>query len=435
MTRTEALATTAGVEGRRHMHIMYFTEQPDSAYPEPRDEDGNLGTTRLTFSNANYDSVAGSRLYNERLEHYRLAEQVGFDGIMLNEHHNAPFCMQSQITVWASVLAAVTDRVKIVLLGTPLPTIDNPVGTAESLAMIDMLSKGRLVAGIVRGGGAEQFANNANPAYNRDRFNEAHDLMVKTWTEPGPWRWEGDHYQFRVVNPWAMPLQKPHPYIWVPGTASNETIEWCAEHRYPYVALNTSIETTKEIWDLYDRTAERVGYTAGPEHRGYLLRVHVQDTEERAVENAKQFMWMRGEFAGTGQPEYAAPTGYSSPSKRRANLELINRRVSDSRLRSRPFDAQRKDRAIVAGTPDQVIAELRVIMEETRPGIFALWGSDGRVTNEDTRRCIELLGTEVLPALRAIASDLGLDGPFDADAPVSQQFQQPPRAGAAPVTA
>ena len=408
---------------------MYFTEQPDSAYPEPHDEDGNLGTTRLMFSNGNFDPVNGSRLYNERLAQYILAEEVGFDGIMLNEHHNAPFCMQSQIEVWASVLAAVTKRVKIVLLGAPLPTLDNPVAMAESLSMIDMLSKGRLVAGIVRGGGAEQFANNANPAYNRERFNEAHDLMVKTWTEPGPWRWEGDHYQFRVVNPWAMPLQKPHPYIWVPGTASKETVVWCAQHRYPYICLNTSIETTKQIWELYDKTAEEVGYTAGPEHRGYLLRVHVQDTEERAVANAREFLWMQGEFAGVSQPEYAIPPGYASPDKRRENVELVNRRVQDTRLRLRPFDVQRKDRSIIAGTPEQVVAELRVVMEATRPGIFALWANDGRVGDADSRRCIELMGSDVLPALREIADELDLKGPFEVDAPVSQQFLEAPRPG------
>ena len=412
------------------MHFLYFTEQPDSAYPEPRGEDGLLGTTRLMFSNRNFNPVEGSRLYNERLAQYLLAEEVGFDGIMLNEHHNAPFCMQAQIQVWASVLAAVTKRVKIVLLGAPLPTVDNPVALAESLSMIDMLSKGRLVAGIVLGGGAEQFANNANPAYNRDRFIEAHDLMVRTWTEPGPWRWEGDHYQFRVVNPWTMPLQKPHPYIWVPGTASEETIVWCAEHRYPYVCLNTSIATTKGIWDIYDRTAREVGYTAGSEHRGYLLRVHVQDTEEKAIENAREFLWMQGEFAGVSQPEYAMPPGYSSPSKRRENVELMNRRVRDTRLRVRPFDVQRKDRSIVAGTPEQVVRELRVIMEETRPGIFAIWGSDGRIGNADTRRCIELLGAEVLPALREIATELDLKSPFEVDAPVSREFMTPPRPGA-----
>ena len=121
------------------MHLMYFTEQPMSNYPE--DAVGDDGVTALMFSNSNFDPVAGSQLYNERLIEYQLVEEVGFDGIMLNEHHNAPFCMQAQITVWASILAAATERVKIVLLGTPLPTIENPVAISESLSMIDMISK------------------------------------------------------------------------------------------------------------------------------------------------------------------------------------------------------------------------------------------------------------------------------------------------------
>jgi alkanesulfonate monooxygenase SsuD/methylene tetrahydromethanopterin reductase-like flavin-dependent oxidoreductase (luciferase family) len=130
------------------MHLMYFTEQPMSAYPEQEGRD--FGATALMFSNRHFDPVAGSRLYNEYLEHYRLAEEVGFDGIMLNEHHNAPFCMQAKCNVFASILAATTRRVKLVLLGNPLPLADNPVRLAEELAMIDMVSGGRLVSGFVR---------------------------------------------------------------------------------------------------------------------------------------------------------------------------------------------------------------------------------------------------------------------------------------------
>ena len=126
---------------------------------------------------------------------------MGVDGIMLNEHHNAPFCMQAKANVFAFLLAGMTKRVKIVLLGNPLPLTDNPVRLAEELAMIDMVSKGRLVSGFVRGGGQEQLATNANPAYNRERFQEAHDLIVKTWTVPGPFRWEGKHYHQRGGQP------------------------------------------------------------------------------------------------------------------------------------------------------------------------------------------------------------------------------------------
>src|SRR5947209_15237737 len=187
------------------MHLMYFTEQLMSAYPAEAGLD--FGATALLFSNKYFDPVEGSRLYNERIAEYLYAEEVGIDGIMLNEHHNAPFCMQAKANIFAAVLAGATKRVKIVMLGNPLPLTENPVQLAEELAMIDMISKGRLVSGFVRGGGQEQLANGVNPAFNRERFVEAHDLVQKTWTEPGPFRWEGTHYQQRVVNPWAVPLQ------------------------------------------------------------------------------------------------------------------------------------------------------------------------------------------------------------------------------------
>jgi len=169
------------------MHMMYFTEQPMAAYDAKAGLD--FGATALTFSNSHYDSNEGSRLYNEFLEDYLLAEEYGADGIMLNEHHNAPFCMQAKTNIFAAILAAVTKRVKIVILGNPLPLCDNPIRMAEELAMIDMISKGRLVPGFVRGGGQEQLASGVNPAFNRERFIEAHDLIQKIWSEPGPFRW------------------------------------------------------------------------------------------------------------------------------------------------------------------------------------------------------------------------------------------------------
>src|SRR5712691_8803401 len=136
------------------MHLMYFTEQPMSAYPE--EEGRKFGYTALVFPNKYFDPAEGARLYEERIIDYQLVEEVGFDGIMLNEHHNAPFCMQAKCNVMASILAAVTKRVKIVLLGNPLPIAENPVRLAEELAMIDMISKGRLVSGFVRGGASSR---------------------------------------------------------------------------------------------------------------------------------------------------------------------------------------------------------------------------------------------------------------------------------------
>ncbi len=406
------------------MHLMYFTEQPMSTYP--REAGHDAGNTALMISNEHFDPVDGSRLYNERLREYVLCEEVGFDGIMLNEHHNAPFCMQAKTNVFASILAGMTDRVKIVPLGNPLPLSENPVRIAEELAMIDMISGGRLVSGIVRGGGTEQLAAGVNPAYNRERFIEAHDLIVKTWTQPGPFRWEGKHYQNRIVNPWTTPLQKPHPRIWVPGVASRETTEWAASHRYPYICLNTTLEATQKIWEVYDEAANEVGYEPGPENRGYLLRVHVQDTEEKAMEGAAEFNWMMGEFTGLAHPVWSSPAGYASPQHRRALVEIANnRRPSPRGGAAPPLDKQIETMQIIAGTPDQVVEKQRVVMEGTRPGIFAFWGNDGSVSHEDSKRCIELLGKEVLPSVREIADELELNSPFDVDAPVSLEHSAP----------
>ncbi|MEE9284875.1 MAG: LLM class flavin-dependent oxidoreductase, partial [Dehalococcoidia bacterium] len=326
------------------MHLMYFTEQPMSAYPESAREE--FGYTSLLFPNRFFDPQRAARLYSERIEEYVYAEEMGVDGIMLNEHHNAPFCMSAKINLIASVLAAKTKRVKLVMLGNPLPLTDNPVRLAEELAMIDMISDGRLVSGFVRGGGVEALATNSNPAYNRERFEEAHDLIIKAWTAPGPFRWERTHYQLRVVNPWALPLQQPHPRVWVPGISSKETIVWAAHHRYPYIALNTTLEDTLKIWTIYDEAAAAAGYEAGPEQRGYLLRCHVAETEEKALENAREFLWMQGEFTGLTHPVWASPPGYLGPWARRA---LARQRARGTRRVWPTFEEQLESSQIVAG--------------------------------------------------------------------------------------
>src|SRR4051794_14367154 len=413
------------------MHMMYFTEQPMAAYDAQ--EGLKYGATALTFSNKHYNSVEGSRLYNEYIEDYLLAEESGADGIMLNEHHNAPFCMQARTNVFASILAAMTKNVKIVILGNPLPLSDNPVQLAEELAMIDMISKGRLVSGFVRGGGQEQLAAGVNPAYNRERFQEAHDLITKIWTEPGPFRWEGTHYQHRVVNPWAVPLQKPHPRIWIPGVLSKETVIWAAEHGYPYIALNTPVERTRQIWDLYDGVAAQAGFKGGTDYHGLLKQIHVAETEEKAIENARQFMWMQGEFTGLAHPVWSSPAGYGSPEFRRQFAESSTGRATSLRARP-PLEKQMEELMVIAGTPKQVIAKVRILLEETRPGILAFWGNDGTVSHEDAKTCIRLLGTEVFPAVREIAKELDLKSPFETDQPVSVKFlpgnERPARAAA-----
>jgi alkanesulfonate monooxygenase SsuD/methylene tetrahydromethanopterin reductase-like flavin-dependent oxidoreductase (luciferase family) len=196
------------------MKIGYFTERPYRWVPE---EAVFKNHAFFAVSNKYFDREKAADDYNYYLDEACYAEELGFDAIALNEHHGTPFCMGGVMNVEAAILARITKKVKIVLVGNPLPVIKHPLRMAEELAEIDLISRGRLVAGWVRGAGSEQFFNNANPAYNREMFNEAHDFIIQAWTRPGPWRYEGKHFHYRHVNPWALPYQKPHPPMWIPG--------------------------------------------------------------------------------------------------------------------------------------------------------------------------------------------------------------------------
>ncbi|HEY1292220.1 MAG TPA: LLM class flavin-dependent oxidoreductase [Chloroflexota bacterium] len=374
-------------------NYYYFSEQPYTAYdPAIQEEHPAL---RLMLPNCLFDPQVASDLYNRYHDEYQVADESGFDGIMINEHHTAPFCMQASITITGAVLAKITKNVKILMLGAPLPVVDNPLRLSEELAMIDCISRGRLISGVVRGGGVESLANNVNPAYNRERFEEAHDLIIAAWTRPGPFRWEGKHFEYRVVNPWVLPLQKPHPPIMVPGTASPETVIWAAQHRYPYVVLGSSMAQTQELISLYRDTAAECGYEMGPEHIGYLIRVFVADTEEKAQAEGHNFFWQNG--ALNKQPrEWMAPPGYAS-------IDFAG--IRRLRAVSKPFDSQAYQEAqdnyqVVLGTPDQVIEKLRYVRDTLGIGHMCLWAQDGYMSHQDTVRCIELFGNEVLPALR-----------------------------------
>ena len=127
------------------MHIMYFTERP---YREVPEDEVIKNRSFFGVPNRFFDREVGSRLYNEYLDEAVYAEEMGFDGVMLNEHHGTPFCMGAVMNVEAAILARITKKVRIVLLGNPLPTLRNPLRMAEELAEIDLISKGTAGAGM-----------------------------------------------------------------------------------------------------------------------------------------------------------------------------------------------------------------------------------------------------------------------------------------------
>ena len=109
-------------------------------------------------------------------------------------------------------------------------------------------------------------------------FDAPKHLVFKAWTTPGPFRYEGKHFHYRVIDPWVLPIQKPHPPFWIPGLVSPDTVLWCAKKRYPYIALATQLAPTVEMWKLYTEQAAREEQQDNREPSGdTLLDIGVQE--------------------------------------------------------------------------------------------------------------------------------------------------------------
>ena len=376
--------------------VYFFTEMAYSSFPQ--DEAEKLGYSALLFPNKYFDAHDAKTYYEWYFEEQEYATEVGFDGIMINEHRNNPQNMNPAVNISGTVLAARTKRGKIALMGNVLPVHDQPVRLAEELAMMDVISGGRIISGFIRGVGYESLAANANPVYNRERFEEAHDLIVKAWTTPGPFRWEGKHFHYRAVNPWVLPMQKPHPPIWIPGGTSPETVVYAARHRYPYICLGTPLDLVPEIRQIYWDTALEEGYTPTMDNLGYVAQVFCADTDEQAYEEGRHFYWQLGNVFSRVPRHWLQPPGYFT----RAAMQSRQGDISKSMV-TLNYEGAQQGRRLFTGNPDTLIKKLKEVVDITNPSYLVLWAREGPMSHESAMRCLELLGKEVIPAIKEYA--------------------------------
>ena len=144
---------------------------------------------------------------------FEIADDLGFDFVTVAEHHYGTAMTPNPLVAAAAVCQRVKNA-KIAVLG-PILSFLNPVRTAEEFAMVDNLSGGRVIAGFLRGTPHEFMTYDANPDESRARFNEAVELILKCWTEPEPFGWEGVYYRFRTIAVSPRLVQQPLPRIMV----------------------------------------------------------------------------------------------------------------------------------------------------------------------------------------------------------------------------
>lgn len=223
--------------------------------------------------------------------------------------------------VIAGMLARRTKNAKTAVLGNGLPLRANPLRIAEEIAMLDVVIRGQIISRFVRGIGCEYFPIEVNPTFSRGMLYEAHDLIVRAWTEPGPFEHLGRHFQYRYVNVWPRPYTKPHPPIWIPSAGSSETIEFAAEHRHRYVTVFTPLEKVKRLFDAYRTcTREQYGYEPEPAQLGYAPGTYVSDGEQRAQDESAEHSAYFLSKAFRLPPHFLIPPGYATENSLRAFL-------------------------------------------------------------------------------------------------------------------
>ena len=194
-------------------------------------------------------------MYNEYLDELEYADQVGFDGICVNEHHQNAYGLMPSPNIMAATLTRRTTNAKLVVMGNSVALYNPPMRVAEEFAMLDVplrrAARRRVPGGHADGhvlllrrepGHAAREVPRRRRARAARRGSNPRRLHVQRQVHPAPLR---QHV--------AAPVQQPHPPVWIPGGGSVETWEWCADNDFLYAYLSY------------------FGYLRGPAGHGRLL--------------------------------------------------------------------------------------------------------------------------------------------------------------------
>jgi len=228
------------------------------------------------------------RTYAEHLDAWEELDRLGYDGVGFNEHHTSPYGLMNSPNLLAASAAQRTTRLKLLIYGNLLP-IHEPLRLAEEISMLDCLSNGRIISGFARGIPREHNVYNISQSESRARFEEAWEIIRRAWTEES-FSYEGQFWKYKNVALWPRPVQQPHPPVWVPVTASKETIEWAGQHNIPITPGASAHRGVREdVIRFYASELEKHGHRITPDHLVIQADVYVADSKAQAVAEAAPY--------------------------------------------------------------------------------------------------------------------------------------------------
>lgn len=331
---------------------------------------------------AAYDSAEGANVYQGMIERISHVEKLGFDWVSLSEHHYSPRILTPSPQMAAAYVAAKVPNIRIAVLG-PIVSHANPVRLAEELAMVDTMANGRLVVGLLRGTTNEALTYDVNPRESRERTDEGMELILKAWTEPQPFGWQGRHFRYRTVSVWPRPMQQPHPPTFALGT-SQEAGSFAARNRIGLGVSYGPFDVMGKATGHYRAQCAVHGWEPGPDDIIFRANILLAETDAAAQ---------------AAMAAYPANAPFSLGPKVSAALNVLDMRniAGESRApsinRALPIN--------FVGSPDTVVAQIRRCKDETGAGIVDLMFNTPGTTDPDAHMAaLDLFARKVLPHIR-----------------------------------
>ena len=379
------------------LKTWFFTED---CYPDlpPKDEWDSI---RVELPNSLCEPENANRLYNQYLDIWCAADEMGLE-IMINEHHQTPTCVDPSAPIMTGVLARVTKNARLLILGNPIANRRQPVRVAEEMAMIDVMSKGRLECGFVRSVPYEIAPANSNPVRTTERMWEAHDLILKAWTtHDGPFTFEGEFFHHRMVNIWPRPYQQPHPPIWVTALSTGNATD-IARKGYKLGTFLGGYEKTPPVFNAYRKAYREAGHgdEVPLENLGYSGLIFVGETEEEGRAGGQQLLWY---LSHNKLPmHFKNPPGYASIDANVMALKGVQ--IGVRREGWVPdLDEEMAKGIVFCGTPDQVYDQIKRFYDHVGGfGNLLSMGQAGHLSHEDTKKSLTFLAKEVYPRLKEL---------------------------------
>jgi luciferase family oxidoreductase group 1 len=323
------------------------------------------------------------------------AEKLGYDGFWFAEHHFSRYGIQPSLHLTIAHVAALTSRIR---LGTAVSVVPlyHPVRLAEELAMLDVLSDGRLDWGAGRGYQRHEFeAFEADITTSREQFAEALEIVQTAWSDE-PVQHEGRFWRIPEVDVLPKPVQKPGPPVFV-AAISPESVVWAAEHGLSFIADQFArFERLEEARATFDETIGARGEDPTSYRTPVLRQIFVAETTEEARRLAgPALLWYYQRLAAVGSPAgrrgAEMPTGYEGYAR---FFDIVDSAIADENA----FLERVLADVAICGDADSVAER---VSELARYGFDEVicWMNFGNLAQEQTLESMRRFAERVRPQL------------------------------------